>query len=256
MKLIIFGNKGSFLDSVIKTLSNSSDVDSYSIDKSDALFASRAIDHISNLDFSCYDAVVYISGETRDELYMHFLNFRLPSILLERISGLQTHFIYLSSLAVFAGNKSDKITVNSPFLPLDNYGETKVLFERFREFFANNHSLPKVSAIYPASFLSGSGSSSVEKFQSIRSRYVFLQIFKLNGALSFIHRDSLAHEIQDILTINLPKKVILAENYMLANLGGIINIPRLPIFIFKAIDMLSQKTSLKLRMVLRGILYV
>lgn len=255
MRIIIFGNKGSFLDGVIKTLSVASNVDFYSIDKSDALFASKAIEYIADIDFSKYDSVVFISGETRDDLCMHFLNFRLPSILLNHISGRQTHFVYLSSLAVFAGNESDLITVNSPFLPLDNYGETKILFERFRESFIKSHKLPLISAIYPASFFSGSGSSSIEKFQRIKSRHWFLRIFKFNGSLSFIHRDKLALEIHNILKNNTPKKVILAENFSLYSLGGMINIPRLPIWIFKAIGKLSQKTSLKMRMVFRGITY-
>lgn len=255
MKLFVLGNKGSFFDYVRQILSATSVVDFYTIDKSESLFASKAIEYISLTEFGDYDAVIYISGETRDELCMHLLNFRLPSILIDHIRGQQVHFIYLSSLAVFAGNESDQITVNSPFSALDNYGETKILLERYRERFVSNNLLPKISVIYPASFFSGSGNSSIEKFLHFKSKYSLLRLFTFHGSLSFIERDKLATQISIIAHNKTPVKLILAENYLLNNSGGMIKIPRIPLLIFKLFGTLSKKLALKLRMVFRGINY-
>lgn len=255
MKSIVIGNKGSFLNSLIEKMSEASTVDVYVVDKTDPLYVSKSINFIANAHFDTYSNVLYVSGETRDELCMFFLNFKLPSILMERIRGLKIHFVYLSSLAVFAGNQCDLVNTGTPFAALDNYGQTKILLECYRERYVSDNKLPIVSVIYPASFFSGSGTSSIEQFNAIKSKHLFLKLLKFHGSLSYIRRETLVDEIIDVVNKGASKRIILSENYSLATTGGILSVPVLPMFVFKIFGFLSARLALKLRMVFRGIAY-
>jgi hypothetical protein len=257
MKVLLIGNRGSFFELCREALEKSYVVDSFCIDKNRAFNLPLKLDEFkSTTNFESYSAIIYISGETRDEDYMHLLNFRFPSELADISSRHEITLIYLSSLAVFAGGFEDVVTSESQLMPIDNYGHTKALMDQYVLKLKRESSKVKIKILFPASFYHGSGRSLIERYEQFSNRHhLFFKLFGFSGCLSYVDREKLIDFISKSIVSDDYGSRILSSHFELDQQHAKFILPMLPIWFFKLINKVSPMLSIKLRMVLRGIRY-
>jgi len=257
MRILLIGNPGSFFKESKRKLSLSFDVDAYCVDRERRL--SILSDFSNNQgfwDFEKYIAIVYISGETRNKEFMGLLNFELPSILADISCQNNMGFVYLSSLAVFAGCVEDLITVKSEFKPIDDYGKTKALFDHHISKLEKIYPGSRVKTIFPASFYSKSGRSSIEKFGFYKQKFSkIFNIVSLQGCLSYVDRDDVIDKIVVSLKREDYRAEIMAKHYELKDENSKFTFPKPPLLLFKIIGKVFPRISVKMRMLLRGVYY-
>ena len=249
LKILVVGNDGSFLVDVASGLSKSKI--SYNV-----LHAPNEPSEIE-LKLTGIDLILYISGETRFEEKMEWLNYELPKQIYDQARANDLGFIYLSSLSVFGEISSDIVTVNSERKPVDIYGASKNKFDEYVQSTLNQEKF-KVGAIFPASIHADKGRSSVEKFEQLMTRFPLLRYIKLPGSLSFVRRKELISTIVDAVANERYQNMIASENQQLSNYANrySIKLPKIFVSFFKITNMiLGKRKSLVLRMLLRGIEY-
>jgi len=257
MKILLIGNKGSLYDCCVKKMSLLYDVDSFCIVK--APLSNLPFDlsaYKNSVIFKNYDAIVYISGETRDLDFMHLLNFRFPSELIDIAYSLKIPFFYLSSLAIYGRCFDDTITTKSKFAPIDTYGFTKCLLDQYvGELRKIDHDV-KIKAILPASIYSGRGRSSLEKFEYLKIKFrLIFNFFTFQGCISYIEQDKLVDTIVASVGSENYRFEILSFHFEFSQCKGWFIFPKPPIWFFKMVDFMSPAVSLRLRILLRGIRY-
>lgn len=255
MKVLLVINEGSFG----KELSNKIIEDNYEIEiikihpkKID--FLSECYEYLEKINKISFDVCIYASGETLDIEKMFFLNFLFPSNIFDIVVQKNKKFIYLSSLAVFAGNLSDTVTNKSDRKPIDTYGFTK---NRLDEYIKSENSQIEVVGIYPASFYSGNGRSSIEKFDNLRNKISFLKYISFSGELSYITRDELINEIIKTIEQKGSREILMVNHKRLDAVNKpLLKFPKIPLSLFFVLNKLIPiRISLIMRMILRGIRY-
>lgn len=133
MTVLVVCNQGAFSDSVIATLGTLSlHSKSLVVDKSKPL---QLLCEEFQAFFSLYhfDAVLFVSGETRIEEYMDKLNFRFPAIIALICSVRQIPLLYLSSISIFGFPRSRRYSAKyfptTP--PVDLYGKSKFMLDSY-----------------------------------------------------------------------------------------------------------------------------
>lgn len=257
MKVLLIGNRGSFFELCREVLEKSYAVDSFCIDKKRISNLPLKLSEFKNAThFENYSAIIYISGETRDEDFMHLLNFRFPSELADISSRYEITLIYLSSLAVFAGGFEDVVAPGDQPVPIDNYGYTKALMDQYVSKLKREASKVKIKALFPASFYHGSGRSSIEKYERFSNKHhLFFKLFGFSGCLSYVDRERLINFISKSIVSDDYRSQILSSHFELDQQHSRFILPIFPIWFFKLISKVSPMLSVKLRMVLRGIRY-
>lgn len=256
MKILLVVNEGSFGKELSnKIIESGYNVKIITIHSKKIDFLSECYGYIKVIKQIDFDVCIYASGETVDVEKMFFLNFMFPSNIFDIVAQKNKKFVYLSSLAVFAGNLSDVITNKSDRKPIDTYGFTK---NRLDEYIKNENSQIDTICIYPASFYSGNGRSSIEKFNNFRNRISFLKYISFPGVLSYITRDELINEIIKTIEKKGSGDILMANHKSLKasiNLPSL-KFPQISLSIFLVLNKLIPiRISLILRMILRGIRY-
>jgi hypothetical protein len=257
MSILLIGNKGKLFDACLQKLSLFYIVDSFSIVKNAHCNLPLALNNYKNsVDFKKYEVIIYISGETRDPDYMHLLNFRFPSELIDEACSHNISFIYLSSLSIYGGCFDDLITCNSQVAPIDTYGFTKSLLDLYVAKLKINDKNLKIKTILPASIYPSRGRSPIEKFEFLKERYsCFFKFLSFQGCLSYIDQNKLVNFIVASVSSRDYRSQILSSHYDLVKFKSVFIFPKPPIIFFKIVYQISPKVSLRLRIFLRGIRY-
>ena len=249
MKILVIGNKGSFLQDVSDKLAKDG--------KNIVVIYVPGFYERMELDLHGIDIVLYMSGETRFVDKMEWLNYELPKLIFDQVKNKNIGFIYLSSLSVFGEISGDIVTVDSERKPVDAYGVSKNKFDEYVQK-TSLQEIVMVGTIFPASIHAGKGRSSVEKFDKLMSRFPFLRFISLPGSLSCIKRDILTDIIVDMVKNKRYQNLIASDNYRLSNYANkySLKLPKIFISFFKFTNILiGKRKSLVLRMLLRGIDY-
>lgn len=156
-----------------------------------------------------YDYVIYCSGETKKTIFMKDLNFLIPKFLYQSLSFRK--YIYFNSLSIFEGNYNEFIGCESDLKPISIYGKTKSLFKNF--------SIGKSDIInlYPASFYSGNGRSSIEKFENLFNKFFFLRLLKFPGLISYVPIIDIYSSIYIIIRDDISKDVFISKYFRLSD---------------------------------------
>lgn len=257
-KLLLIYNKGSFANSLIIELEKKFKIVQYCIHNGFDL--NYYFEDIKNKVSNDTKYILYVSGETRDEKKMELLNYELPKNIIEFSINKNIRFIYLSSLAVFVNNYDTVVNINSERIPADKYGHTKNHLDLFVKGLNNDN----INIIYPASFYSGNGRSSIEKITKIFLKYpLIFKFFVFPGSMSYIKREKLIIIIIETIKSN-KKEIIASEELLLADLWKALypnqrfylNIPRLSVKILRILNkFLPAKIVIKLKMLLIGVKY-
>ena len=261
MNILIY-NKGSFANECKKEISKSFPITSIEINGKIDLNLSHIVNLAKNHD-ECN--IIYISGEVRKVDKMDFLNFELPKKLLDLCLDYNVGLIYLSTLSVFGFNLEDVIKLNSKRSPIDSYGITKNKFDSLVEKTRVENPNVRISGIYPASFYSGNGRSSIEKYSNIILRYSY--IFKyiiLPGSLTYIERKEVINKIVILLKSGPEKDYILSNTIQLSEISKKnfgtnsiqLKVVRIPLLFFNILSIfISKKNIILLKMLFRGSKY-
>ncbi|WP_126455386.1 NAD-dependent epimerase/dehydratase family protein [Sulfuriflexus mobilis] len=266
MNILLICNAGSFSKQLISFFSAENVLTVYEVTAPlDTNLLDDIVSSVENrmVQGESYDALLFISGESRNELIMNTLNFDFPKRLLDVSVANGLDFVYLSSLAVFSGVVDDHIGLDSPRSPIDLYGKSKNDFDTYVAYLRESEGA-SIRGIYPASFYSRNGRSSLERYLKVINDYgFFLKRISFPGELSYIDRDELIEGILDVCKSNGSLDVILSNHVSLEYLllgevgdGWFLRIPRMPMFFFRTLSVfLPAKIEIKLRMLLRGIRY-
>lgn len=264
MRLLVVYNPGKFAQKMITTLRGQHDVYVFPVDRIREHWLSNISEHFKSIEDLILDAVLYISGETRDVYAMYALNFWLPTQFLDFAVKRRLKFVYLSSLAVWAGNVSDSISLISQRQPMDTYGYTKWAFDHYVRAVREADPECHVSGLYPDSFYSGNGRSSIETYKKLIKKWRFLKYLRFSGCLSYAPVEKIIDGICAALASKVGYDQMIADCMLIKdikihsqNARWQIPVPRLPLWFFRGLQwFLPQKFLFKVRMVMRGIRYV
>lgn len=240
-KVLVVGNSGRFL----KYLNNFACSNKIHIEiiNSENLYEFDLSEYLVGTPL---DEVIFVGGETRDVNKMLRENFIKPKYLLDFCIQHKICFTYLSSLSVFGCNNIDSINLNSIKIPINVYGSTKLLFDKYLKD-SNYHNY---KAIYPASIHAFNGRSSIEKFSKY-FRYLgpLSCLFLFSGNLTYISR---RYVINSLFT-DFRGGLILSKNFSIKKTYS----PkiRIPNVLLILISFFSKKLSYNLRMLYNGISY-
>ena len=259
MRILLIANTGGLLDELFQKFNDRSHVvDVFEVKKNNIISCSQLLGDLQ-CDYpvlNVYDSIVFVSGETRNKKYMELLNYEFPSHILGLAHVGNVPFVYLSSLAVFAGCYEDRVSVKTPLNSLDKYGYSKAKFDKYVREFRRDEKNAVIGALYPASFYSGSGRSSIEKYDRIINRFgLIFKFVGFNGCLSYIDRRALLDELVSTVEKKDYKDRILARHYHLSMYKSFFVFPVLPMYFFEVLGLFLPRFSLKLRMLVRGIRY-
>lgn len=247
MKALLFSNPGKFSKGLVEFLSdNGIDVHfSYNY---------KSV----NFDFNDYDVVIFTGGETRKEEVMEDFNFEYPSHIVDKCIKLNKRFVYLSTLSVFGYPDTDVVSIGSRRSPFNLYGETKNKFDEYVAKVAEENNYFNYTAIYPASFKSSNGRSSVERIEKIFNKFPFLKLFSFSGFMTYVSVFDVYKQV--LISINdeegSDSYVLMADEFHLKDLSYkfSIKLPTVPAFLIRIIPV-KKKIKYAIRCVLRGVAY-
>lgn len=260
--IILIHNKGSFANECKKEISKCFPLTTIEVSGKIDLDLSSIVNLTKEYD-ECN--IVYISGEVRNVDKMDLLNFELPKKLLNLCVNHRVGFIYLSTLTVFGFNLEDVVKLNSERSPIDSYGISKNKFDNLVVKTRSQNPNVRISGIYPASFYSGNGRSSIEKYSNIILRYSY--IFKyiiLPGSLTYIERKEVINKIVILLKSGPEKDYILSNTIQLSEISKKtfgttsiqLRVVRIPLLFFNILSIfISKKNTILLKMLFRGSKY-
>lgn len=254
-KVVIISNQGRFGSGFIKYISESKDIElikSYVIDtKYEKSSIARRCQDISNsMKLLKPDFCFYISGETREPSRMSLLNIDFPKQIASICSDKHIKFVYLSSLAVWAGVNQLKVNLSTSHLAIDNYGKTKSRFDCWiRKNRCNNKDGLTAYIVYPASFYSGNGRSAIEKLEA--GFYKFKLIFRylgFSGSLSYIDINDIYRVLRGFALGEYQRDVLLSNSKSVEDISSLvfgtrpkIVIPRIPMFFWRIVFYIVPK---------------
>lgn len=77
-----------------------------------------------------FNLILYISGETKENIFMKKLNFDLPYFIADVCEKKNIPLVYLSSLSVYGIPRTKSIDVLTNKVPINHYGKTKSEFDQ------------------------------------------------------------------------------------------------------------------------------
>ena len=196
LNLFLIHNEGTFAELTRQKLQDFFYIQTYTIKKkySLKLLKNQIFNQIKQYK---YNLILYISGETKRDIFMKKLNLDLPYFIAEMCDKNDIPMVYLSSLSVYGIPKRKSVDVSTEKVPFNNYGKTKSAFDELLKTKLKRLrfcSIAPGTIINPYSKKDNLLKNSLKKLSS-RPLIWLLKIFATSGNFACIHIDDLIYAL-------------------------------------------------------------
>ena len=157
-----------------------------------------------------FNLILYISGETKENLFMKKLNFDLPYFIADICDKRNIPLVYLSSLSVYGIPRTKSIAVLTKKVPFNNYGKTKSKFDQILKTKLKDLrfcSIAPGTIINPYSKKDNLLKNSIKKLSS-KPLIWLLKLFSPSGNYACVHIDDLTFVLlQECIKITSKKSM-------------------------------------------------
>lgn len=209
LNLFLIHNEGTFAKLTKQRLQELFYIQAFNIRKNYSL---KALENEIYMQISKnrFNLILYISGETKENLFMKKLNFDLPYFIADVCDKKNIPLVYLSSLSVYGIPRRKSIDVLTNKLPFNNYGKTKSEFDQILKIKLKDLrfcSIAPGTIINPHSKKDNLLKNSIRKLSS-KPLIWLLKLFSPSGNYACVHIDDLTFVLlQECIKITSKKSM-------------------------------------------------
>ena len=200
LNLFLIHNEGTFAKLTKQRLQELFYIQAFNIRKNYSL---KALENEIYMQISKnrFNLILYISGETKENLFMKKLNFDLPYFIADVCDKKNIPLVYLSSLSVYGIPRRKSIDVLTNKLPFNNYGKTKSEFDQILKIKLKDLrfcSIAPGTIINPRSKKDNLLKNSIRKLSS-KPLIWLLKLFSPSGNYACVHIDDLTFAKSNVI---------------------------------------------------------